>query len=123
MGHSTNFQSFLLTRCAALLARAGESERVLVLVFSEFGRRLTENASGGTDHGTAAPVFLVGPQAEAGIQGEHPNLGELEDGDPRHVADFRQVYATLLDHWLDCPSETILGGPFEHLPLIKARDQ
>lgn len=100
------------------LNRAGEAERVLVLVYSEFGRRLTENASGGTDHGTAAPVFLLGPAVQAGLHGPYPNLQDLQDGDPRFAVDFRRVYATILDRWLACPSERVLGERFAHLPVL-----
>src|SRR5262249_38292210 len=71
------------------LNQAGESNRVLVLVFSEFGRRLAENGSGGTDHGTAAPVFLLGGSVQAGLHGPYPNLHDLQDGDPKHAIDFR----------------------------------
>ena len=101
------------------LRQAREAERVLVLVFSEFGRRLAENGSAGTDHGTAAPVFLLGPGVRAGVHGPLPDLQNLEDGDPRHAIDFRRVYATVLDGWLNCPAERILGGRFEHLPLLR----
>jgi uncharacterized protein (DUF1501 family) len=100
------------------LGEAHEAGRVLVLVFSEFGRRLAENASGGTDHGAAAPVFLLGPAVRAGVHGPYPDLQDLEDGDPRFAIDFRRVYATLLDRWLGCPSERVLGGVFAHLPLF-----
>ncbi len=102
------------------LQRAGQAERVLVLAFSEFGRRLTENASAGTDHGTAGPVLLVGPRVRGGVHGPNPNLRDLDDGDPRHALDFRRVYATVLDQWLNCPSQAVLGERFEHLPLIQA---
>jgi uncharacterized protein (DUF1501 family) len=102
------------------LAKAGQAERLLVLVFSEFGRRLTENASGGTDHGTAAPVLLVGPAVQGGLHGPYPNLQDLDGGgDPKHAIDFRQVYATLLDRWLGCPSAKVLDGDFKHLPLLR----
>jgi len=100
------------------LTKAGEAKRVLVLVFSEFGRRLKENASGGTDHGTAAPVFLLGEGVKAGLHGPYPNLQDLHNGDPKHAIDFRRVYATLLDRWLNCPSAKILGDQFEHLPVL-----
>jgi uncharacterized protein (DUF1501 family) len=101
------------------LKQAGEAQRVLVLVFSEFGRRLEENASGGTDHGTAAPVFLLGPGVRPGLHGPHPNLHDLDaTGDPKHAIDFRRVYATLLDGWLGCPSAAVLGATFEHLPIL-----
>ncbi|HEV3115468.1 MAG TPA: DUF1501 domain-containing protein [Gemmataceae bacterium] len=99
--------------------KSGEGKRILVLVFSEFGRRLAENASSGTDHGTAAPVFLLGRGVTAGKHGPYPNLKDLDDGgDPKHAVDFRQVYATLLDEWLGCPSEVVLGEKFAHVPLI-----
>jgi uncharacterized protein (DUF1501 family) len=101
------------------LGRAGEADRVLVLVFSEFGRRLAENASAGTDHGTAAPVFLLGPRVSAGVHGPYPDLQNLDDGDPRHAIDFRSVYATVLDRWLGCPSAQVLGGQFTPLPILK----
>lgn len=100
------------------LRQAGEAKRVLVLIFSEFGRRLRENASGGTDHGTAAPVFLLGGRVRPGLHGPNPNLQDLADGDPKHALDFRRVYATILDQWLECESQRILGEKFEHLPVI-----
>jgi uncharacterized protein (DUF1501 family) len=100
------------------LNQAGDGKRVLVLIFSEFGRRLKENGSGGTDHGTAAPVFLVGGSVRAGVHGPYPNLHDLQDGDPKHAIDFRQVYATLVDRWLSCPSQAVLAEKFEHLPVL-----
>jgi uncharacterized protein (DUF1501 family) len=100
------------------LKKAGELDRVLVLVFSEFGRRLKENGSGGTDHGTAAPVFLVGGAVKGGAHGPYPNLGDLADGDPKHAIDFRRIYATVLEDWLRIPARTVLGSAFEKLPLL-----
>jgi uncharacterized protein (DUF1501 family) len=101
------------------LNKSGEGKRVVVLVFSEFGRRLGENASAGTDHGTAAPVFVLGPAVRSGVYGPYPNLSDLDEGgDPKHAIDFRQVYATLLDGWLGCPSEKVLGEKFLPLPLL-----
>jgi uncharacterized protein (DUF1501 family) len=100
------------------LTAAGHGKRVLALVFSEFGRRVKENASLGTDHGTAAPVFLAGGGVQAGLHGAYPNLQDLDDGDLKQAVDFRQVYATLLDGWLRCPSDKVLGGGFERLPLL-----
>jgi uncharacterized protein (DUF1501 family) len=102
------------------LTRAGESQRVLVLVFSEFGRRLVENASGGTDHGTAAPVFLLGSGIRPGLHGPNPNLHDLEDGDPRYAIDFRQVYAAILGDWLHCPSDRVLGAKFTPVPVLRS---
>jgi uncharacterized protein (DUF1501 family) len=100
------------------LKRASLDKRVLVLVFSEFGRRLRENGSGGTDHGTAAPVFLLGGSVKAGVHGPYPDLKNLVDGDPKHAIDFRRVYATVLESWLGCPSAKVLGEKFEALPLL-----
>jgi uncharacterized protein (DUF1501 family) len=100
------------------LTASGDARRVLVLVFSEFGRRLTENASGGTDHGTAAPVLLLGGGVRPGLQGPYPNLADLADGDPKHGIDFRQVYATVLDGWLACPSQAVLGEKFRPLSVL-----
>jgi uncharacterized protein (DUF1501 family) len=103
------------------LVKSGAGERVVVLVFSEFGRRLAENGSAGTDHGTAAPVFLAGPAVRAGLHGPHPDLRDLADGDPKFAIDFRRVYATLLGGWLGCPSEKVLGGKFTGLALLGKR--
>ncbi len=102
------------------LASAGEADRVAVLSFSEFGRRVAENASAGTDHGAAAPAFVVGPVRQAGLVGEHPSLLDLDDGDLKHHTDFRSVYAALLEQWLAIPSAPILGDGFPPLDLFKA---
>jgi uncharacterized protein (DUF1501 family) len=101
------------------LGRAGEGERVLVLAFSEFGRRVEENGSAGTDHGTAAPVLLLGRGVRPGVHGPNPNLRDLDDGDPRFAIDFRRVYATVLEQWLGCPSGDVLGGRFEQVPVLQ----
>jgi uncharacterized protein (DUF1501 family) len=100
------------------LKAARLSERVLVLCFSEFGRRVAENGSG-TDHGTAGPVFLAGPQVKVGLIGEAPKLLDLQDGDLKMSVDFRRVYATVLEDWLGLPSKTALAGTFERLPLFR----
>ena len=102
------------------LEHSGEADRVPLLVFSEFGRRLGENGSGGTDHGTAAPVFLLGRSVQAGLHGPYPDLTRLNDGDPEHAIDFRRVYATVLDRWLGLPAEATLGAEFEPLPLFRS---
>ena len=102
------------------LAAARRADGVLLLAFSEFGRRPAENGSLGTDHGTAGPVFLAGPKVKAGLLGQTPRLGDLVDGDLKWSIDFRRVYATLLDHWLRLPAETVLGKRFEPLPIIEA---
>ena len=90
-----------------------------VLAFSEFGRRVAENASLGTDHGAAAPVFVVGPVAKAGLVGDHPSLDDLDDGDLKHHTDFRRVYASLLETWLGCPAAPVVGDGFAPLDLFR----
>src|SRR5262249_27014651 len=99
------------------LAATKLADRVLLMAFSEFGRRPAENGSLGTDHGTAGPVFLAGPGVKAGLIGETPRLGELVNGDLKWSIDFRRVYGTLLDQWLGLPAETVLGQRFEPLPI------
>jgi uncharacterized protein (DUF1501 family) len=101
------------------LAAAGHADRVAVMTFSEFGRRVQENASLGTDHGAAAPLFLVGPAAKAGLVGAHPSLDDLDDGDLKFHTDFRRIYAGLLTDWLDCPHESVLGGGFPPLTVLR----
>ena len=75
-------------------------EQVMVLVFSEFGRRVKENDSLGTDHGTAGPVFLAGSSISKGVLGKTPSLLELDDGDLKYTTDFRQIYASVVADWL-----------------------
>jgi uncharacterized protein (DUF1501 family) len=93
--------------------------RVAVLAFSEFGRTIKENASGGTDHGTAGPVFLVGPGVMGSLSGPRPSLTELDGGEPRMTVDFRRVYTTALENWLGLPAKGSMGGTFEPLPLFR----
>ncbi|HLJ97238.1 MAG TPA: DUF1501 domain-containing protein [Gemmataceae bacterium] len=94
-------------------------ERVALMAFSEFGRRVEENASGGTDHGTAGPVLLAGGSIRGGLIGPTPRLIDLEGGDLKGAVDFRQVYATVLEHWLGVPAKVALGGSFDALPLFR----
>jgi hypothetical protein len=103
----------------ATLKRTGHDKRVLAMTFSEFGRRVQENGSKGTDHGAASCVFVAGPAVKGGAVGKHPSLADLDAGDLRVHTDFRQVYATLLDSWLGCDSRTVLAGKFDHLPLLR----
>ena len=94
-------------------------DRVLAMTFSEFGRRVTANASGGTDHGAAAAMLVMGKNVN-GIVGNHPSLTQLDQGDLRYGIDFRSVYASVLQDWLKTPSKPILGGQFATLPLLKS---
>lgn len=94
------------------------SDRVTVMVFSEFGRRVDENASHGTDHGAGSHMLLIGSKVKGGLSGSYPSLEKLGDGDLIHSVDFRSVYATVLDKWLGCPAEKLLGGKFASLDLL-----
>lgn len=96
----------------------GHGDRILCMCFSEFGRRVSENASEGTDHGTAGPVFLAGEGVKPGLIGRHPDLSMLEQGDLKHHTDFRRVYATVLENWLHCDSQQILRGNYESVDAI-----
>ncbi|MEX1118138.1 MAG: DUF1501 domain-containing protein [Terrimicrobiaceae bacterium] len=107
-----------LSAFLAEMKSMGTLDRVVVMTFSEFGRRVAENASGGTDHGAAAPLFVLGGGVRAGLHGSHPSLTELNRGDLIHTTDFRSVYATLLEDWLHAPSRTILQQQFSKLPLL-----
>ncbi|HBE71575.1 MAG TPA: hypothetical protein DDW52_25815 [Planctomycetaceae bacterium] len=99
---------------------SGLDDRVLVLAFSEFGRRVTENGSSGTDHGAAGPVFLAGKHIAAGCVGSHPSLVDLLDGDLKMSIDFRQIYASLLEQWLGIESKRVLSQVYTQLPILKA---
>jgi uncharacterized protein (DUF1501 family) len=102
------------------LKAQGNLSRVLVMTFSEFGRRVSENASGGTDHGAAAPMFLVGGSTKPGLLGRYPSLapGDLFQGDLKYSVDFRSVYASVLEGWLKTPSPSILGQKFPLLQIV-----
>jgi len=102
------------------LAAHGNDKRVLTMTFSEFGRRVAENASGGTDHGEAAPVFLIGGGVKGGVYANHPSLDDLDNGDIKYTTDFRSVYATVIERWLGRPSQGIIAGNFPSLPIIAA---
>ncbi|GAC1335986.1 MAG: DUF1501 domain-containing protein [Candidatus Dormibacteria bacterium] len=99
----------------------GKGRDVAVMTWSEFGRRAQENASGGTDHGTAAPLFLAGEGVKGGVYGDPPALGSLDkNGNLPFQTDFRQVYATVLEGWLRVPADTVIPASFKSLPLLKA---
>lgn len=101
------------------LDRIGRGNDVTTMIFTEFGRRVPENTSFGTDHGTATPVYVVGNQVKGGIYGRHPSLTELDDGNLIHTTDFRRVYATMIDNWLGLfETDTILRGKFDRFDLI-----
>jgi uncharacterized protein (DUF1501 family) len=96
------------------LKAQGNLNRVLLMTFSEFGRRVSQNANGGTDHGAAAPLFMVGEKLKGGLLGRFPGLApaDLFNGDIRYTTDFRSVYAGVLDNWLKVNSQTVLKAKY-----------
>jgi uncharacterized protein (DUF1501 family) len=100
------------------LAQHGNDKRTLTMTFSEFGRRVAENASRGTDHGEAGPMMLVGGGVKGGLYGEHPSLDDLDNGDIKFTVDFRSVYSTVVEKWFARPSQGIIAGSFPTMPLL-----
>jgi len=98
------------------VARIGRGDDVAVMMFTEFGRRVEENGSLGTDHGTAGPMFLFGKHLKGGLYGQPPSLTDLDDGNLKMTTDFRRVYATSIKEWLGYDdTDTILKGRFDTL--------
>jgi uncharacterized protein (DUF1501 family) len=101
------------------LKRIGRADDVAIMMFTEFGRRVEENASLGTDHGTATPMFVIGNGVQGGLHGRHPSLTDLDDGNLKMTTDFRRVYATMIRDWLGYQDpQSILKGSFDSLPLF-----
>jgi uncharacterized protein (DUF1501 family) len=101
------------------LRKQGNDKRVVLMTFSEFGRRVAENASAGTDHGKASCMFVAGGGVKGGLYGKYPSLTELSQGDLKHTVDFRNVYADLLGGWLKAPNiGKILGGDYKGIGMI-----
>ena len=101
------------------LAAHGLDKKVLTMTFSEFGRRVAQNASNGTDHGTAMPLFVVGGGVKGGIYGEHPSLTDLDrNGDLKFATDFRAVYATVIEKWLGRNPADVLTGTYPTLAFV-----
>jgi uncharacterized protein (DUF1501 family) len=98
----------------------GLADRVLVMTWSEFGRRVAENGSKGTDHGTAAPMFVLGTPVKGGLYGETPTLTSLDRGNLKFTTDFRAVYATVLQGYLKASASDVLGGNWDTIPLLKS---
>jgi len=102
------------------LAGHGMSDRVLVATWSEFGRRPRENASAGTDHGTAAPVFLIGDTVKPGLYGEQPSLAKLDaGGNMGYAVDFRSVYQEILDTHLEVDAKEVFNQSFDKVSVLK----
>jgi len=101
------------------VARLGRAQDVVVMAFSEFGRRVKENTSQGTDHGTAGPVFMIGAPVAGGQYGRMPSLTDLNDGNMAFTTDFRRVYATAIQRWMGYrDAASVLRGEFEPLPIM-----
>ena len=97
---------------------AGKADKVVVVTFSEFGRRTHENASLGTDHGAAAPMLVIGKRVKGGFRGPIPDLQNLNDGDLKFAVDFREVYAASIDEWMGGDSQVVLGEKFKPMDLF-----
>jgi uncharacterized protein (DUF1501 family) len=105
------------------LALLGIADRVVGMTFSEFGRRVTSNTGRGTDHGTAAPMFVFGSMVQPGVLGANPDLANLDKNNLRMEFDYRQIYASLLRQWFGLgagDSTAVLGGSFTELPIIRS---
>lgn len=123
-GQLNTHQTLLKTLSEGLAAFQKDLEakkldgQVLTMTFSEFGRRPNENESKGTDHGTAAPLFVMGSRVQGGLHGTAPSLKLEKNQDLTFSTDFRQVYATVLDKWLACPTKDILGADYRPLAFL-----
>ncbi len=100
------------------LARSEPGRNALIVVFSEFGRRVKENGSRGSDHGAAGPMLVLGAGVKGGRYGSHPALGDLDDGDLKHKLDFRSVYATVLERWFATDAARVLGSRHPQLDFV-----
>jgi len=103
------------------LTAHGQADRVVLMTWSEFGRRINENGSQGTDHGAAAPLFIVGKPVKGGLYGEQPSLtSTIDSGNLKYTVDFRSVYQTLIRDWLQGDPAAVLGASYPELPIIRA---
>jgi uncharacterized protein (DUF1501 family) len=100
------------------LEHQGRFGDVMVMTFSEFGRRVGQNASNGTDHGTAEPMFMLGGGVRGGLHGAYPSLTDLDRGDLKYTTDFRSVYGTVLQRWMGVAPDQILGAGYPTLSLV-----
>jgi uncharacterized protein (DUF1501 family) len=103
------------------LANLGQQDNVVIMTFSEFGRRVKQNGSGGTDHGTAGPMFIIGNKVQGGLYGTYPSLSDLDNnGDLKFNADFRSVYAGILKDVVGADPTPILAGGFDPIEIVRA---
>jgi uncharacterized protein (DUF1501 family) len=103
------------------LTELGAWDRTLVMTFSEFGRRAKQNSSGGTDHGTAAPHFIMGGAVQGGMYGKAPDLNRL-DGNQNvvYTTDFRQIYTTVAQQWWGVSSDVVVHGRFDGIRFLRS---
>ena len=109
-----------ITRFLAQMKVVNRNNDVVVMAYSEFGRRVVGNASQGTDHGTSGPVFLFGDRIKGGFYGDQPSLSQLVSDDLAVTTDFRDIYATILDNVLTTPAEKVLGNWKGRTSFVKA---
>jgi len=100
------------------LTAHGQADRVVLFTWSEFGRRIVENASQGTDHGAAAPMFVIGAPVKGGLLGEYPSLTNTDIGNLRYSTDFRSVYQSLITDWLGADATAVLGSTLPPMRVI-----
>jgi len=120
-GRHDNLMTQLASNVQALmtdLKKTGNADRVVIMAFSEFGRRVGENASGGTDHGAGGAMFLFGKPVKGGIVGEHPSLTKLDRGDLQWSIDFRSVYGSVIDSWMGGNHKQLFGKQYKSLKLL-----
>lgn len=103
------------------LDKMGKAGEVALMTFSEFGRRVQENGSAGTDHGTALPMFVIGGNIKGGVYGSNPDLTNLDSGDLRMQTDFRSVYSSVVRNWLGANPTQIIGSGFQDIPFTAIR--
>jgi uncharacterized protein (DUF1501 family) len=102
--------SAALSRFTSQMKNTSRGKDIVMMVYSEFGRRVKGNGSQGTDHGTAGPVFLIGDRVKGGFYGDQPSLSKLVNGDLAVTTDFRDIYSAVLEDVLKTPGEKILAG-------------
>jgi uncharacterized protein (DUF1501 family) len=107
-----------LTAFRSAMVRHGRWRDLLVMTYSEFGRRVEENASHGTDHGTAAPHVMIGGQVKGGLYGTYPSLTDLEDGDLKYTVDYRSLYATVIERWWGLSATMLVQGRYPALDCL-----
>jgi len=100
------------------LQAQGAFANTAIMTFSEFGRRVKENGSAGTDHGTAEPVFLIGGGVQGGLYGSYPSMSDLDQGDLKFTTDFRSVYGTIVSDWLGGDPGPVVGGAYPKVPIF-----